>query len=174
MKRPDTYLCSPYIVNPPPSTYCVDMANTGSGGWPTANRVIYVPFSLPFAKLMSKISAAVTSGTTGNYDIGVYDALGTSGGPGNRLVSSGSTAVTAAGIKTFTPTNPILLEAGLLYYAALWHSSTQSWARWDTLLAGVIAGGLAQEAGASALPSSATPARPASGYIPVIALEFAQ
>lgn len=79
------------------------------------NDAHFVPVIFPCAATVYSISFAATNGT-GNYDIGLYDNTLA------RIVSSGSTAMSAAGVKTLSCN--VRVEAGLTYWAALAFSST--------------------------------------------------
>lgn len=88
-----------------------------SGAIVTANNhAHYWPVVFPCDATVYALRMAATNGT-GNYDIGFYDAAL------NQLASSGSTAMSAAGIKTLTLPE-LRVKGGVLYYAAFAFSST--------------------------------------------------
>jgi len=76
-----------------------------------------------------------TIGTSnGNIDVGIYDALGAGGGPGTRLVSSGSTACPAAGAASVTVAATTLAPG--IYWAAWMTDSATASLRLQTQYAG--------------------------------------
>jgi len=126
------------------------------------NRAIYVPFYLPVSATVYALSFVATNGT-GNYDIGLYDSTFA------RLASSGSTAMTAAGIKTLSTS--LRLGAGKVFYAAFAFSlTTGTIQRWAPGLRSVINAGLFQENSALPLPATATPVRITETNMPLFAL----
>jgi len=61
-----------------------------STAWPGANIAIFVPVLVASPLVVYKLVAGGGVTTAGNFDIGIYDALG------NKIVSSGATAKTAS------------------------------------------------------------------------------
>jgi hypothetical protein len=169
MRQPVFHLVTPWLIPRPPPSLTQDSSTIGGGTtWPTANRAMFQPFSMPCTKLMKSMSA-YGAAAAGNFDLGLYDSTGV-----NLIASLGSTAM-AAGVNTWTPAVPILLEAGVRYYAGLSSSSASAqWVRWDTPTSTCRVGGLFQMAAAHPLPNPVTPAVYASAYHPAIALDFEQ
>ena len=99
---------------------------------------------------------------SGNCDIGIYNERA------DRLVSTGSTAVGAAGIQIFNITDTELTPG--VYYAALCvDNATASITRASTTALNLQVLGVQQQAvGAVTLPNPATFANPASAYAPTI------
>lgn len=141
------------------------LSGFGAGTWPAANRAIYVPVQFPADCTVYGIHAAGAN-TTGNYDLGLY-------GPDLTLYTNkGSTAMAAALLShTFSD---IRVYGGLTYYMALALSSASgSVARITTgATIKLTYVGIAQQASAVPLPSTMTPATPASDYIPFLALQL--
>jgi len=134
----------------------------------TANRGYYQPFVMPYTTSLVSIEFWNSSGTN-NHDLGLYDAVG------NRLGSKGSTASTANTIHIWTPSTPIAVQAGKLYFAAFATAGTA------TILAYSGNGmynprtGRAVQASALALPNPATfAAAGADAFIPVLKLTFTE
>lgn len=160
-------LPSPYLVTTPLEVANWSNISPAVGLWPSANRAIYVPFRLRSTQRIKTVSIWCTIGA-GNFDLGLYNSLGT-----GLLASLGSTALTAAAINTWTPANPILIEAGVRYYLGMSCSTaTSSFARMQPSLLSLRAGGLAQQATAHPLPNPAVPAQIVSLQTPIFALAF--
>lgn len=121
-----------------------------------ANQALYCPVTFPISATIYSVSFAATNGT-GNYDLGIYDA------GFRRLASTGSTAMTAAGVKTLAFTD-IYVEAGeTLYVGGAWsNTGARFLCESATSLPIVIASGSAEEASALPLPATATPVTPAA------------
>ncbi len=134
----------------------------GAGTWPLANRAQYVPCIFPYPCTLTSITFVASNGT-GNYDLGLYDGYSK-----NKIASTGSTAMTAAGPKTLTFSPPVRVDAGKLYYGALSLSSTSGgfW-RFQTDVPACIVAGCAQETSALPLPATMTPATIATAIFPI-------
>lgn len=85
----------------------INLASVAGAG--TANQGYYQPFVMPYTAALVSMSFAVASGTN-NHDLGIYQDT-------TRLVSRGPTA-SVVGLMTWTLTNPLVLQEGILYYAA--------------------------------------------------------
>jgi hypothetical protein len=157
-RLPDPYMPSwPYLDEFPPFTPLTAATAT----WPSANRAIFVPFFFPVSATIYSINFWAGNGT-GNYDLGLYtEAL-------ERIASSGSTAMSAAGNKSLL-LGEYRLGAGKKHHAALALSSASGQAM--RLAAGVgsqlAVVQVGQQASALPLPATATPAIAASAYCPV-------
>ncbi|MCI0408846.1 MAG: hypothetical protein L0191_09825, partial [Acidobacteria bacterium] len=106
-------LVTPYI---PPWPYLEAAAVDGGGvvntvAWPVANTALYVPVWFPEDSTLSAITFFASNGT-GNYDLGLYDSSLA------RIASSGSTAMSAAGIKSLSLSS-LAVTSDQIYYAAL-------------------------------------------------------
>lgn len=137
---------------------------TAAAVWPAANRAIYIPFRVETT--VTAYQMAVEVGTqSGNLDIGIYDELG------NRLVSSGSTAVAAAGIQAVNITDTVLTP-GIYFMALCVDNITAAFTRssGSAALLLEVQGVQQQAVGAVTLPDPATFANPASAYVPLIAV----
>jgi hypothetical protein len=131
-------------------------------GWPTANKAIYVPIIFRYPTTLTSISFIAGNGT-GNYDLGFYDGYTKA-----KLATSGSTAMTAAGGKTLTFTQPIRVDAGRIYYGAMALSSTSGTAfKSAPSVAQCIICGLGEQTSSLPLPSTAAPVTCTSAYAPL-------
>lgn len=160
-------LPSPYVIAPDYSGLRLGSnvawaLATYAGG----NRALYIPFSLPVTARMASMSCWIGT-SSGTFDLGLIDGLGTT-----RLASMGSTS-TASGKNTWTPTDPILLEAGVRYYAAISCSNTTAtFTRLGTTALVQRAFGMAQQATAHPIPANPVPAQVGAAFYPLIALTF--
>lgn len=111
-------LPDPWIPWEPYNSLAVGAVSSyGSGaGVATNNDATYLPIILPCDVTIYSLSFAATNGT-GNYDLGLYNSAL------ERLASTGSTAMSAAGIKTLSIAD-MRFHGGDLIYAALAMSST--------------------------------------------------
>ena len=93
----------------------------GAQAWPTANKAYYFPVLVRRAtRTFQLLSSVGGTGSTGNYDLGVYNSQG------RKLVSKGSTAVPAA-FNLFTLTFASVLLPGVYYIAFVVSSTTPTW-----------------------------------------------
>lgn len=138
-------------------------ANTyGSAVWPSANRAIFVPFTVDEDYTVVKMGLANGAAVSGNVDLGIYDSSFT------RLVSTGSTAQSGTTqMQSFDVTDTDLSPGW--YYMALAVSNTTAQvfclnpSAFEAFMGGV---GCFQQAAALPLPSTATPAAVSSNYLP--------
>lgn len=132
------------------------------------NVAYYVPLAFSIDVTLTAIHFAAANGT-GNYDLGLYDENCSA-----RLASSGTTAMSALGVKTLALAN-IALPAGQLVYGALALSSASG----DIIrlvmssLPRLIAAGIGIENSALPLPATATPVTPTNVILPLLAFTVA-
>ncbi len=113
---------------------------------PGANVTHYYPVFAPHQIVVQKIALPI-SATPGNFDVGLYDASG------NRLVSSGSTAMTT-GLTEVDITDTVIGPGR--YYLAVAADTATSWLlRYTMTAAQAPALGLARES-VFPLPATAT------------------
>lgn len=145
------------------STLIYRATNGSVGAWPAANLAIYTPVEVKAP--CTAYQVAFNVGTqNGNCDVGIYDEMG------NRLVSSGSTAVGAAGIQVIDITDTDL-KPGVYFLAMNVDNTTATIMRLSggTSTPEMQATGCQQQAvGAVTLPNPATFADPGQIYIPFI------
>ena len=139
------------------------LVTMATGTWPAANRALYIPVEVDQPAIAVKMIFQVTT-QSGNYDIGIYSETG------SRLVSTGSTAVPAAGIAVADITDTTLTP-GTYFLALNIDNTTAAVQRLNNPPSGILqCCGMQQQAvGAVTLPSTATFANPASTYWPSIA-----
>lgn len=135
---------------------------TTYAAWPSANLAIYVPIRLP-VPVIATIIALSAEGSSGNIDLGIYDAEGT------RIVSAGSTAHGGFGLNSINITDT-LIGPGLFYLAAALDNATGTTYHMAAGAHEALACGVVQEASAFPLPATATFASMAQAYIPLISL----
>lgn len=116
----------------------------------TNNDAHYIPIVFPCDATIYSMQFAAANGT-GNYDIGLYDSAL------RRLVSSGSVAMSAAGIKTLAISDMRVFGGELYFAAGAWNNTAAQIIRPQFPL-GILRGlGWGMEASAFPLPATATP-----------------
>lgn len=136
-----------------------------AASWPSNNLAIYVPVMVPKQIAVVKMSIIVGA-QNGNFDVGIYDEIG------NRLTSSGSTAVGAAGIQVFDVAD-VTFGPGIFYLAGVCSTTvTATFVSGAPDLKFCRTHGVRQQATALPLPNPATFANMASSYIPVICAHY--
>lgn len=137
-----------------------------SGAWPAANRALYLPFSIPEPVTVARMM--YHPGTVAaNIDIGIYSYAGA------LLVSSGTVAKGTTAQVEFVNVTDTPLAAGDYYFALVNSNNTGNFHRIQSSLPSAVPFmkhmGVLQEAlGSTVLPSSMTPATPASDYYPLV------
>jgi hypothetical protein len=131
--------------------------NTFSGA---VNRAYYLPQVFPVRATLYALRIH-TGNTSGNYDLGVYDAAG------NKIASTGSTAM-AVGIQTLALADISVPAGGLLYAALALSNTAGTIAKIPfTPLAAPIGAGLMEESSALPLPTNMTPVICTTANIPI-------
>lgn len=134
----------------------------GGGAWPVANKAFFIPVRLPVPATVFQLICGTGTGTTGNFDVGIYDA------GGNRLVSSGSTAKTTASSERIINVTDTVLGPGL-YYLAMSTDGVTNYLRQSVATLGLAKlMGVYEMTTAFALPATATFATLVTGYIPAL------
>lgn len=112
----------------------------GPPGWgspqivaPGANQAQFTKFVVERRITVNRVFFTIGT-SNGNIDVGIYDATGAGGGPGARLVSSGSTACPAAGAAAVTVAATTLAPG--IYWAAWMTDSATASLRLQTQYAG--------------------------------------
>jgi hypothetical protein len=134
----------------------------GNAGWPSANRALFIPFTVLTTITVTQIRIHVVT-QSGNLDVGIYDDTLT------RKVSSGSTAVGASGGQVVDITDT-QLNAGRYYFAMVVDNTTANFAR-DISYSGVL-GRWQYEDSAFPLPASITALDGFYNYAPVAVLHI--
>lgn len=136
-----------------------------SAAWPASNRAVFVPFRVPVPVTAYKMACGTGTGTTGNFDLGIYDSAG------NRIVSTGSTAkTTASSDRIIDITDTVLLPG--LYYMAMATDGTTNYIGVG-LIANVAAPkqfGMREAASSFALPATVTYATISTAHIPFMSI----
>lgn len=131
--------------------------------WPGSNIAVYVPFRLvtPITFSNMFIQNGVPSG---NVCLGVYDQNGA------RLVTTGSTAGSGSSANQIIAVTTTTLTAGLYYLAAAMDNGTATVSATTFTTATLISlHGIANQATAFVLPTTATFATPAN-YVPLFGI----
>lgn len=136
---------------------------TGAGAAPGQNVATYVPVTIEKPTTVTQISYNVTT-QSGNVDVGIFDEARV------QLVSSGATAVAAAGIQTVNITDT-LLDPGAYFVGISFSSATAACTRLAAATQVMKAGGIQQESSAHPLPSTFTAlTTPVVTFVPLLAL----
>lgn len=122
----------------------------GALAWSTANKAIYIPVSISAPVTIVKMFVINGGTASGNIDVGIYDRGGA------RLVSSGSTAQSGTSVIQEFNITDITLNPGLYYLACAMDNNTGTLEMWTNSLAISKSLGIAEQASAFALPSTAT------------------
>jgi len=135
-----------------------------SGGWPAANRALYMPFMVEVAVTAYLIAWQNGSTISGNLDVGIYSVTGA------RLVSTGSIAHSGASTVQTGNIADTVLTPGVYYVAMNVDNTTGTFFRTTVMSGGFLrVYGMQQQAvGAVTLPDPATFANPASAYLPLL------
>lgn len=145
------------------STPAMGGQTTGAG---TANMAYYQWFVAPYTTAVTAISFYCASGTN-NHDLAILAADGT------RLVSRGSTATTATAVNTWTLSTPQPVTGGVQYWVGFATAGTKSVAYVQGHPLRNMSYGVAQQASALPIPSSATFATNTGTLVPLLKLTFA-
>jgi len=94
----------------------------------TAGTVRYMPFISTFTGNIGSVVVQASTAATVNVKAAIYDALGTSGAPGN-LVGTVSATLTSvvAGANTLTWSTPVPVAKGGSYYVAVDQDNAVTW-----------------------------------------------
>lgn len=132
-----------------------------SATWPTANLAIFIPFTLSAPYTVTQMFLWNGATATGNFDLGIYDHVGT------KLVSAGSTAQSGTSVIQVVNVTDTQLGPGLFYMALAMDGTSGTVARTAparTAFCKIL--GMAQMASAFPLPTTATYATVANSFIP--------
>lgn len=140
------------------------MGAPASGTWGNANDALFLPFTLQGSITVVKLWCVNGATVAGNVDMAIYDASGT------RLVSIGSTAQAGASAVQEFNIPDTALAAGRYYIALSQSDVTSTMAIFTAPAAGGYwkSLGVAFQATAHPLPSTATLAVQNSSQIPLI------
>lgn len=137
----------------------------GSANWPAANRAIYIPFRLvaPFTCAQLWWYNGTIAGPP-NVDAGVYTF------DGRRLLSTGSTVQSGDSTIQAVDVTDTTFAPGLYYLALVVSVNSSGMFRINPAVAALRASGLAQQATALPLPTTATFAANSGGYVPIVGM----
>lgn len=134
--------------------------------WPTANKAIYIPFTLNVAETALKLFCANGAVASGNVDVGIYT------GAGARVVSSGSTAQSGTSVLQVFDVADTVLVPGYYYFAMSVDNTTAEFLCSNPVAAALPTWGVKQEASALPLPATATFATMTSSYLPFMGISL--
>jgi hypothetical protein len=130
---------------------------------PGANVAEFSVFFIPYKLAITRIAFAVLI-QSGNVDVGIYDATGTSGSPGARLSHSGSTACPSNAAGLTIPS--VTLTPGLYWLAIVFDNGTAAIDYYDEgFLHLLLTSNRYNQSGAFPLPATATPSNNANDNV---------
>ena len=135
-----------------------------STAWPSANRAIFIPFRLPRIATVYKITIGSGATAAGNFDVGVYDAVG------NRIVSGGATGKGNSTETTVDVTDTTLGPG--FYYMAMSADGTNNYIALAPNVNFLKSLGVLQASSAYVLPATVTFETLASAFIPMIQMHL--
>lgn len=139
-----------------------------SGTYPTANRIIYIPFSVPWSYTVKRLGWNNGTAVAGNVELGIYNFGSNKEGPTTLVATTGATAQAGTSVPQYvTLGTPVTLSAGRYYLAIVASSASATFWRCSTDAETGRYQGLFQQDTAS-LPSTATPAQHASTIFPLL------
>jgi hypothetical protein len=163
--RPGEITISPWSYQSlGPALWVMNQVTPATNNFVTANLAVFVPFWVPEPVVIYKMGWGNGAAVAGNIDVGIYDEAAT------RLVSSGTTAQSGTATLQVVDVADTTLARGR-YYLAM--ASDTSGITQKVLAALPAAGipqslGLLQQAAAFVLPATATFAKYASAFIPLV------
>lgn len=142
------------------------LSSASSVTYISANRAIYIPFTLSEPVVVTQLFAYNGATVSGNIDLGIYDRAGT------RLVSSGLTAQSGTSALQLFNIADTELGAGRFFLAVTMDNTTGTLYRIAIIQQSAMACGMCQQALAASpnnfLPATATFAALSSTYLPII------
>lgn len=136
----------------------------------TSGRAYFCPYVLQAFVTVAQMRCDITAASpTGNVDMGIYDASGANGSPGNRLGSTGANAATT-GLFTKSLTANLILPPGQYWLAFVDTVGADQPANRSSLVAGMGALYQTNATNLTVLPSSAGAVADSSFRIGVMAL----
>lgn len=137
---------------------------SGSSTWPSDDLAFFYPFVVYSPITIARMFWLNGATSSGNLDVGIYDEYG------NLLVSSGSTAQGTVSVIQDVDITDTFLQAGLYYMAMVFDNTTATIYRHAPGASVAGGAGALQMASAFPLPSTATFAVMATGFVPLFAV----
>lgn len=139
--------------------------SSGEAAWPAANRAIYVPIVVGYRVVVRSLWFAGAYTSSGNYDIGLYDAAGA------KLLGKGSTAKSGGDDEIVWDCTDTTIGPGIYYMALACSNNTDTYYRLSSAAPTMTAYGVLVEDSALPLPATATMAiDQALAYMPMMGL----
>jgi hypothetical protein len=139
----------------------VGVQTLASAVFPTANKVLYIPFRIPTPVKVLQLYVVNGGTVSGNVDIGIYSRDGT------KIVSSGSTAQASINVRQLFNITDTLLGRGVFYLGLTLSNTTGTFSR-SAIPLGVLQlmGCLTETTGGFGLPANATFGTYVDAYFP--------
>jgi hypothetical protein len=140
-------------------------ATPATGPWPAADLAIYVPIVIKYPFVVRRVFWVNGTTATGNVDCGIYTAAGV------KITSTGTTAQAGtSATQSVALAAEYRLSIGTYYLGLALSSATGTTFRAAPGIPVIALMGCAQEAGATTLPATMTPATIANDYLPVFGI----
>ena len=142
-------------------------ANSVSAAWPTANKALYIQFSVNERAIATALfTASGTTIGTDSIDLGIYDRTGL------RLVSPGGALSASANVIQVQNITDTILDPGYYYMACAMNGTTATLRSWVGVSELLKFTGMYEQTSAYALPAQATFATIATLYVPLFGVLF--
>lgn len=140
----------------------------GVGTWQANNRIVYIPFWLPWSYVATSMFWVNGSTTTNNVDVGIYRDL--FGLPSAQVFHTGSTAQSGTADLQQVACN-VALPPGSYWFAIQLDSTVGSISRVNpSVLTMEQWGCLTQTPGTFGLPATATPVKAQGAFVPIMGM----
>lgn len=144
----------------------VAFGNPLSATYPAANRALFFPLTIHVPAVAYRMWVWNGSAVSGNFDLGLYQENGT------RLVSSGGTAQSGTSSIQVVDIADTLLPAGTTWVGVVFDNTTATTLRINPSAVYMAPLGCYQQATAYPLPATATFARMATDFVPMVGVLF--
>lgn len=139
-----------------------------SGTYPTANRIIYIPFSIPWSYTVKRLGWNNGGTVAGTVELGIYNWGSNKEGPTTQVATTAAQTQAGTNLPQYvTLGTPATLQAGRYYLAIVASSATATFWRCITDAETGRYQGMFQQDTAT-LPATATPAQHASTIYPLL------
>ncbi len=146
----------------------LELLTAGSGfstaAWPSANAAILIPFTVAIPTIITQIFWLVGTSGTDNIDVGIYDSQG------NKIISTGSTALSGTSANQIVDITDTTLQKGLYYIAVVMNGTTNTLSAMTPVAGLCRTMGIYSVATSFPLPSTITFAGTTLAYIPRVHL----
>lgn len=134
------------------------LAAPATAAWPTANKAIYIPFTIERQVTVFQVGWHNGTSPAGTREVGVYRG-------NTKLISGAATGTTASVVQLVNVTDTVLTPGQ--YWLAATDTGVTHWHAWAPVVPCATAMGILTQTSANPLPATKTPALDhALAYIP--------